>query len=44
MDKGARTNNLDLEIKKLMIKFNKDSTRMQIYANNSQVYKIRGSD
>jgi hypothetical protein len=44
MEKGARTNNLDFEIKKLMIKLNKESTRMQIYANQSQVYKLKGSD
>ena len=41
MQKGSKTNAFDEHIKKLMIKLNKDSARMQIYGNNGQVYKLK---
>ena len=44
MEKGARTNSLDYEIKNTLMKLGKDSIRMKIYANNSQIYKKTGSD
>jgi hypothetical protein len=44
MHKGARTNNLDLEIKKLLSTLKHHSARMQNYTLNSKVYKVIGSD
>ena len=41
MQRGAAVNELDQYIKRVMIRLNKDSARMQILANNEQVYKLK---
>ena len=41
MQRGAAVNELDQYIKKVMIRLNKESARMQILATNEQVYKLK---